>query len=66
MGIPGLWDQLGDGEVISIAKHASDHFKKTGRPLRIAIDEAGWRFNNLNAYQVAKFRESKYCLSVRS
>ena len=59
MGIVGLWQQLGGGQVVSIAKYASDHFEKTGRPLRIAIDEAGWRLNNLNPFQVAMIRESK-------
>lgn len=39
-------------------KLASDHFRETGRPLRIAIDEAGWRFNNLTDAQVAAIRAS--------
>lgn len=59
MGINGLWDVIGDGQVISIAKYASDHFEKHGRPLRIAIDEAGWRFNNLNDHQVKQIRGSE-------
>ncbi|KAK3053439.1 hypothetical protein LTR09_005608 [Extremus antarcticus] len=56
MGIPGLWDILGDGEVKSIAELSTEHLKRTGRPLRVAIDEAGWRFNNLTDQQVAAIR----------
>lgn len=33
--------------------------QKHNRPLRIAVDEAGWRFRNLNAYQVERIRESE-------
>ncbi|KAF8859932.1 PIN domain-like protein [Acephala macrosclerotiorum] len=39
-----LWQKLGDGEVIEIATFASQHFQKHRRPLRIAIDEAIWRY----------------------
>ncbi|KAK8179715.1 PIN domain-like protein, partial [Phyllosticta citribraziliensis] len=47
-----LWDIVGEGDVTEIAQLASDHFRRTGRPLRIAVDEAGWRFHNLNEHQV--------------
>ncbi|KAK8246597.1 hypothetical protein HDK90DRAFT_15316 [Phyllosticta capitalensis] len=52
MGITGIWDIIGEGEVTEIAQLASNHFRRTGRPLRIAVDEAGWRFHNLNEHQV--------------
>ncbi|GAB7354544.1 hypothetical protein MBLNU459_g5002t3 [Dothideomycetes sp. NU459] len=59
MGISGLWDILGDGEITALADLATDHFRRTGRPLRLAVDEAGWRFNNLNKQQVAFIREKE-------
>ncbi|GME25715.1 Flap structure-specific endonuclease [Neofusicoccum parvum] len=59
MGIAGIWDVLGNGEITSIAQLASDHFRRTGRPLRIAVDEAGWRFCNLNPHQVRVIREKE-------
>lgn len=37
----------------------ADFFKKHNRPLRIAVDEACWRFRNLNAYQVERIREGE-------
>lgn len=52
-----LWEILGDGEVWHIAEYAADFFKKHNRPLRIAVDEACWRFRNLNPYQVEKIQE---------
>lgn len=57
--IKRLWDVLGDGEVLPIAEYAAKHFETYKRPLRIAIDEAGWRFNNLTDFQVAKIREKE-------
>ncbi|THX96043.1 hypothetical protein D6D03_08951 [Aureobasidium pullulans] len=57
MGIPGLWDILGEGEVKSLAQLSTEHYKKHNRPLRVAIDEAGWRFHNLNDTQVAAIRQ---------
>nr|OQO18136.1 hypothetical protein B0A51_15208 [Rachicladosporium sp. CCFEE 5018] len=59
MGIAGLWDVIGDGEVTTIADFATRHFEKEGRPLRIAVDEAGWRFNNLTDAQVVQIREKE-------
>ncbi|KAF3053788.1 hypothetical protein E8E11_007057 [Didymella keratinophila] len=59
MGIPELWDVIRDHEeVIPIARLAEDHFKEHGRPLRIAVDEADWRFNNLTQAQVYAIRDS--------
>ncbi|TVY37726.1 Flap endonuclease GEN-like protein [Lachnellula occidentalis] len=40
-----LWDKLGQGEVIEIAAYAARHFEQHKRPLRIAVDEAIWRYN---------------------
>lgn len=60
-----LWDILGDGDVVAIADLATEHFRRTGRPFRVAIDEAGWRFKNLTDYQVKLIRESR-CFSILS
>ena len=54
-----LWDVIGEGEVWHIADFAADWFKKYNRPLRIAVDEACWRFNNLNAQQVQLIKEGE-------
>ena len=54
-----LWDIIGDGEVVAIADLATEHFRRTGRSFRVAVDEAGWRFNNLTDAQVARIRESE-------
>lgn len=59
MGIAGLWDVIGKGDVVAIAKYATDHFQKHGRPLRVAVDEPGWRFNNLTPQAVAIIREKE-------
>jgi len=59
MGISGLWDAIGRGEVVSIAKYATDHFNKHGRPLRVAVDEPGWRFNNLTPQQIEMIRKKE-------
>ncbi|KAG9528190.1 hypothetical protein KCU93_g4579, partial [Aureobasidium melanogenum] len=57
MGIPGLWDILGEAEIKSLAQLSTDHFQKHKRPLRVAIDEAGWRFHNLSDAQVHAIRQ---------
>ncbi|KAF2011286.1 PIN domain-like protein [Aaosphaeria arxii CBS 175.79] len=58
MGILALWDLIKDQDhSISTAKLAEDFYKQHGRPLRIAVDEAGWRFNNLTPQQVFVIRE---------
>lgn len=57
--ICSLWDVLGEGEVRHIADYATEHFKKTGQPLRIAVDEATWRFTNLTEEQVKKIRDGE-------
>ncbi|KAG9698716.1 PIN domain-like protein, partial [Aureobasidium melanogenum] len=52
-----LWDILGEGEIKSLAQLSTDHFQKHKRPLRVAIDEAGWRFHNLSDAQVQAIRQ---------
>jgi hypothetical protein len=52
-----LWDILGEGEVKSLAQLSTDHWKIHKRPLRVAIDEASWRFHNLSDAQVAAIRQ---------
>lgn len=54
-----LWDELGDGEIISIADYAARFFGTHKRPLRIAVDEACWRFTNLTDQQVQAIREGE-------
>ncbi|KAF1958081.1 PIN domain-like protein, partial [Byssothecium circinans] len=59
MGVPVLWELISEqDQSVPIAKLAEDHFKKHARPLRIAVDEADWRFNNLTTQQVYIIRES--------
>ncbi|KAG9956448.1 hypothetical protein KCU80_g76, partial [Aureobasidium melanogenum] len=41
----------------SLAQLSTDHFQKHKRSLRVAIDEAGWRFHNLSDAQVHAIRE---------
>lgn len=54
-----LYDIIGDGEIWSLAAYAARHFEQHGRPLRIAVDGAGWRFENLNPEQVEKIRDGE-------
>ncbi|KAI1965194.1 hypothetical protein LOZ58_001040 [Ophidiomyces ophidiicola] len=42
MGIPGLIQELGSGDRVSLAKFAIDHLQKTSRSIRIAIDVSIW------------------------
>ncbi|KAK5734223.1 hypothetical protein LTR17_009054 [Elasticomyces elasticus] len=60
MGITGLWDTLNDAaEIVHIAEYAARHFEQHKRPLRIAVDEACWRFTNLTPEQVERIREGE-------
>nr|POE85395.1 flap endonuclease gen like 1 [Quercus suber] len=59
MGITGLWEALGDGEICSIADYAARFFETHKRPLRIAVDEACWRFTNLTDEQVQAIRDGE-------
>jgi Holliday junction resolvase YEN1 len=63
MGIPELWNLFDQSptpvaEVRSLADLSAEFFQKHGRPMRIAVDEAGWRFKNLNEKQVEFIRSS--------
>ncbi|KAF2646474.1 PIN domain-like protein [Massarina eburnea CBS 473.64] len=58
MGIPELWNIIKEqDQSVPLAQLAEHHFKQHGRPLRIAVDEADWRFNNLTTQQVYIIRE---------
>jgi Holliday junction resolvase YEN1 len=54
-----LWDVIGHGDIHHLADYAADFFIQHGRPLRIAVDEATWRFTNLTEQQVSKIREGE-------
>ncbi|KAH7384236.1 hypothetical protein DE146DRAFT_769964 [Phaeosphaeria sp. MPI-PUGE-AT-0046c] len=57
MGIPQLFDVVRDyEETIPIAQLAEEHHQRHGTPLRIAVDEADWRFNNVTQAQVYAIR----------
>ncbi|KAF2873803.1 PIN domain-like protein [Massariosphaeria phaeospora] len=57
MGIP-IWDLIKEQDhSVPTAQLAEEHYKKHGRPLRIAVDEADWRFNNLTSQQVFIIRQ---------
>ncbi|EUC46287.1 hypothetical protein COCMIDRAFT_36119 [Bipolaris oryzae ATCC 44560] len=59
MGIPALWDTIRRyEEAVPIAQLAEDHHRRHGKPLRIAVDEADWRFNNLTPQQVYAIRDA--------
>ncbi|KAF1914389.1 PIN domain-like protein [Ampelomyces quisqualis] len=59
MGIPELRSTIeACEEIIPIAQLAEQHYRDKGRPLKIAIDEADWRFNNVSPQQVAAIRRS--------
>jgi hypothetical protein len=45
-------------EVMPIAQLAEAHFREHKRPLKIAVDEADWRFNNVAPDQVDFIRSS--------
>ncbi|EFQ98280.1 hypothetical protein MGYG_01313 [Nannizzia gypsea CBS 118893] len=44
MGIPGLKDELGPGERVSLARFSIGHLQRTRKPLRIAVDISIWLF----------------------
>ncbi|KAF2772226.1 PIN domain-like protein, partial [Teratosphaeria nubilosa] len=49
----------GEGQVVHIADYAAQHFQQPKRPLRIAVDEACWRFCNVTHEQAEKIREGE-------
>jgi len=55
-----LWDTIKKHEEsVPVAQLAEEHHRRHGRSLRIAVDEADWRFNNLTVQQVYTIRESQ-------
>ena len=57
--ITRLWNIIKDEDrTFPVAQLAEEHFRQHGRPLRIAVDEADWRFNNLTSDQVYVIRAS--------
>ncbi|KAI5358125.1 putative XPG/Rad2 endonuclease, XPG-I domain, PIN-like domain superfamily [Septoria linicola] len=59
VGIVGLWEVTGKGEVHRIEDYAAAHWERHKRPLRIAVDEACWRFNNITHEQVQRIQEGE-------
>ncbi|RMY72522.1 hypothetical protein D0862_14442 [Hortaea werneckii] len=57
--LASLWDVIGEGEIVHLADYAARHFREHGRPLRIAVDEACWRFTNLTPEQVERIRDGE-------
>lgn len=56
-----LWDTIRNFEEVKlIAQLTEEHYRQHGRPLRIAVDEADWRFNNLTSSQVYAIRDGTY------
>ncbi|KAI4617579.1 uncharacterized protein J4E87_008215 [Alternaria ethzedia] len=54
-----LWDTIKKHEEsVPVAQLAEEHHRRHGRSLRIAVDEADWRFNNLTVQQVYTIRET--------
>ncbi|KLU89592.1 hypothetical protein MAPG_08563 [Magnaporthiopsis poae ATCC 64411] len=49
MGIPGIYQEIGPGDRISLSKLAVQTLEETGRPLRLAIDISIWQFQALAA-----------------
>ncbi|KAH4296824.1 hypothetical protein HBI81_100960 [Parastagonospora nodorum] len=57
MGIPDLRETIEACEdIIPIAQLAEEHFLRNKRPLKIAVDESDWRFNNVSPEKVAAIR----------
>lgn len=44
---------------MKLADYAKRHFEKHKRPLRIAVDEACWRFTTFSDEKVAAIREKE-------
>ncbi|KAI1754903.1 hypothetical protein F4782DRAFT_528253 [Xylaria castorea] len=48
--------ETGAAEVRSIPEWSTKHFEATGRPLRIAIDQANWWYRNITAEKEAEIK----------
>ncbi|KAJ4124316.1 hypothetical protein NW754_000017 [Fusarium falciforme] len=46
MGIKGIYQEIGEGRRVALAKLAADSLVNEGRPFRIAIDIAIWQFQS--------------------
>ncbi|KAI1265363.1 PIN domain-like protein [Xylariaceae sp. FL1019] len=46
----------GEGEIRSLAKWAAAHYKRTSKPLRIAVDEGNWWFRNVTEEEDARIK----------
>ncbi|PVH94193.1 PIN domain-like protein, partial [Periconia macrospinosa] len=58
MGIASIWKDLEKHvQVEELARIAIDHYDAHKRPFRIAVDVAGWIFNNVTKEQVVHFRQ---------
>ncbi|KAF2825978.1 hypothetical protein CC86DRAFT_37249 [Ophiobolus disseminans] len=59
MGIPQLFDVIREYDRSTpVAQLAEEHYQRHGTPLRIAVDEADWRFNNLTQAQIYTIRDT--------
>ncbi|KAK1983232.1 PIN domain-like protein [Colletotrichum cereale] len=53
-----FWDVVDEaGTKRSLAQWAANHLEEHGRPLRIAIDEAHWRYKNISDAKEAQIKE---------
>jgi Holliday junction resolvase YEN1 len=48
-----IYQEIGEGERVSLLKLAAESLEKKGRPLRIAIDIAIWQFQNQAAQGIS-------------
>jgi Holliday junction resolvase YEN1 len=56
-----LFDVIRDHEeTVPIAQLAEEHYERHGKPFRIAVDEADWRFINVTQAFVYTIRNGKY------
>lgn len=64
MGIKGIYQELGSGQRIALAKLAAESLEKNNRPLRLAIDISIWQFQA----QAAKghYLSILYTMNVRA
>jgi len=54
-----LWKAIGEGTTESLAQLATEHYKTTGKPLRIAVDAPHLWYHNVTSEGVQEIRESK-------
>ncbi|KAI0152660.1 hypothetical protein GGR57DRAFT_503524 [Xylariaceae sp. FL1272] len=49
-------EEEGAGEVRSLAKWSAAHYERTGKPLRIAVDEGNWWFRSVTEEEDARIK----------